>query len=71
MKVCGVTQLEQVGALEELGVDALGINLHPPSPRSVDPERAAELCAAARVPTVLVVVDRPELELAELWDHAL
>lgn len=47
VKVCGITLPEQAAALSELGVWALGVVFARSSPRCVDRERAAEVCAAA------------------------
>lgn len=43
VKVCGITSLEDARAALEAGVDLIGLNFHPPSPRCVDPPRAAEI----------------------------
>ena len=48
VKVCGVTQPEEAALAAELGADYLGLNFHPPSPRYVDPDAAAEIAAAVR-----------------------
>ncbi len=44
----------------------MGINLHAKSARCVSVEIAAEIAAAVRIESILVVVDRDEAELAEL-----
>ncbi|MBX3181270.1 MAG: phosphoribosylanthranilate isomerase [Polyangiaceae bacterium] len=46
VKICGLTQLEQAAPLVRAGVDAIGINLHPSSPRRVSFEQADELLRA-------------------------
>ena len=43
VKVCGITRQGDAIASLELGADAIGINIYPPSPRSVSLERAKEL----------------------------
>ena len=43
IKICGLTRDEDVRAAVEAGADALGFVFFPPSPRFVDPERAARL----------------------------
>lgn len=43
VKICGVTNLDDWRACLNLGVDALGLNFHPPSPRSISPEQARSL----------------------------
>ncbi|MGL4552000.1 MAG: phosphoribosylanthranilate isomerase [Gemmataceae bacterium] len=45
VKICGVTHPDDLAAACDLGADAVGLNFHPPSPRYVTPERAAELLA--------------------------
>lgn len=59
VKICGLTQGDDVEAAVDAGADLLGINLIPSSKRAVSPERARDLCAAARgrAATVLVVAD--------------
>ncbi len=39
VKVCGITRPEDAALAVELGADLLGVNFHPPSPRSLDPSR--------------------------------
>ena len=46
IKVCGVTRTEDVVAAVDLGVDAVGLNFHPASPRFVEAVQAAELLRA-------------------------
>jgi len=61
VKVCGVTTVEQAVACVELGVDAIGVNLVPASPRRVD-EAAARAIAQAvgdRTLVVAVIADLP------------
>jgi phosphoribosylanthranilate isomerase len=48
VKVCGVTSAGDAIAAVELGADLVGLNFHPPSPRFVATERAAEIAAAVR-----------------------
>lgn len=48
VKVCGVTSPGDAVAAVELGADLVGLNFHPPSPRFVATERAAEIAAAVR-----------------------
>jgi len=47
VKVCGITTAEAVTAAAEAGVDAIGF-VFAPSPRRVNPERAAELALGVR-----------------------
>jgi len=46
IKICGVTSPADAMLAAEAGADAIGINFHPPSPRSVGPMMAAEIVAA-------------------------
>lgn len=46
IKICGVTTPTDARLAAEAGADAVGINFHPPSPRSVGPLMAAEIAAA-------------------------
>jgi len=45
VKVCGITSLEDALAAAGEGVDALGFNFYPPSPRYVDPETVRGIIA--------------------------
>ncbi len=47
IKVCGVTRLSDVEMLVAAGVDAIGINWVPSSPRYVSPAQAKVLCELA------------------------
>ncbi len=46
VKVCGITRAEDAQRASELGVDAVGLVFHPPSPRAVSISRAAAIVAA-------------------------
>ena len=48
IKICGVTRVEDAVAAAGLGVDAIGLNFWPRSPRVVRVERAAQIAAAVR-----------------------
>lgn len=48
VKICGITRPEDAVLCADLGADFLGFIFVPSSPRFVEPERAAELVAAAR-----------------------
>ncbi len=43
IKICGITRESDADACVEAGADALGFVFYPPSPRYVEPHRAAEL----------------------------
>ncbi|MEO5695873.1 MAG: phosphoribosylanthranilate isomerase [Burkholderiaceae bacterium] len=46
IKICGVRREADVVAAVEAGADAIGLVFYAPSPRCLDPERAAELARA-------------------------
>jgi phosphoribosylanthranilate isomerase len=54
IKICGLTRVEDIDAAVAAGADALGFVFYPPSPRSVDIERAAQLIR--RVPPFVTKV---------------
>jgi phosphoribosylanthranilate isomerase len=61
VKVCGLTTVADALACAAAGVDWVGLNFHPASPRFIEPARAAEIVAAlppACTPVGLFV-DRP------------
>jgi phosphoribosylanthranilate isomerase len=68
IKICGVTSVGDALACAELGADWIGLNFHPPSPRSIDPDVAAAIVRALprRVTAAGVFVDRPAAEVADL-----
>ena len=43
--MCGITRLEDAESAIAAGADALGFVFYPPSPRYIEPERAAEIIA--------------------------
>lgn len=55
VKVCGITSAEAVTAAAEAGADAIGF-VFAPSPRRVQPERAAELALPVRQQLTCVAV---------------
>jgi phosphoribosylanthranilate isomerase len=48
VKICGISNVDDARAAVELGVDALGLNFYPPSPRCID--RATALAILDVVP---------------------
>ena len=77
VKVCGFTRPEDITAAIEVGVDLLGLNFAPESPRCIDLEQGAELTRAVRmaargrsgkrpIRTVAVMVNPAEEEVREI-----
>lgn len=56
IKVCGVTTEEAVNAAVAAGADAIGFVFHGPSPRSIEPLRAAALMATVPASILRVAV---------------
>ncbi len=71
VKICGLTRIDEAVGCVQLGADWIGLNFHPPSPRSILPELAAEIIAAlpVRATPVGVFVDRPPAEVAAIADR--
>ncbi len=70
VKVCGLTDAAAVAAAAKGGARYLGFVFYPPSPRSLAPEQAALLAAAAPEGRlkVGVVVDPSDAELDQILD---
>jgi len=67
VKICGVRRLADAQAAVAAGADFLGLNFHPPSPRYLEPEAAAELAAALPgVALVGVFVDAPRARVEDI-----
>ena len=68
VKVCGLTIPDEARACRSAGVDWLGLNFHPPSPRSITVDQAAAILSALdEDPTDFAVglfVDRPAADVA-------
>lgn len=71
IKVCGLTSVADALACATAGVDWVGLNFHPASPRYVDPTLAAEIVAALPKSTQAVglFVNRPPDEVATLAER--
>lgn len=61
IKICGLTKIEQAVEIAELGVDALGFILYPPSPRYIEPAGITKILRSLPplVKTVGVFVNEP------------
>ncbi|WP_342679365.1 phosphoribosylanthranilate isomerase [Methanofollis sp. UBA420] len=68
VKICGITRAADALAAEKAGADAIGVVLFSDSPRSVAPEKAAEIFAALGPSTARICVSRTDdpAELAEI-----
>lgn len=68
VKVCGITSIEQALFCVDAGVDAIGVNFVPSSPRRIDRERASAIARAVgeRAAVVAVVADLEAGELRRL-----
>jgi phosphoribosylanthranilate isomerase len=71
VKVCGITSVDDALACVRAGVDWIGLNFYPGSPRCVHTAAAAEIVGAlpATVAAVGVFVDRPVTELIEIAER--
>ncbi len=67
VKICGIQTVSDAERCFELGASAIGLNLWPPSPRSVTFSVAAEIATAVhgRGDIVLLVVNHPQRALEE------
>jgi phosphoribosylanthranilate isomerase len=67
VKICGLTRVEDVVACAGAGVDWIGLNFHPGSPRFVQLDQAAEIIASlpSSISAVGVFVDRPASEVLD------
>lgn len=68
IKVCGLTSVADALACVSAGADWIGLNFHPPSPRRVETDTAAEIIAALppHVEAVGLFVDRAPSVIREL-----
>lgn len=68
IKVCGVTRVEDARACVDAGVDLLGLNFWPPSPRALTTEEARTIADAVRgrIELVGVFVDEPRGRVDEV-----
>jgi phosphoribosylanthranilate isomerase len=68
VKICGVTTPADARLAAGAGADAIGVNFFPPSPRYVEPRRAAEILAAlpALIDVVGVFAETPVRQVCAL-----
>jgi len=69
VKICGVRDVEAARHAQACGADAIGINLHAPSVRSVSIEQAKAIQEAIQIPAYLVVVNWPPDKLSEVFQY--
>jgi phosphoribosylanthranilate isomerase len=71
VKICGVTRVDDALACAAEGVEWIGLNFHPGSPRFIHPVEAATIIGAlpSSVNAVGVFVDRPACEVADRADQ--
>jgi phosphoribosylanthranilate isomerase len=71
VKICGITEVEDARDAALLGVDAIGLNFYPKSPRYIDAGRAAQIIEKLPpfITTVGVFVNHPDPQSLE--DFAL
>jgi phosphoribosylanthranilate isomerase len=71
-KICGISSEAAIEAAAAGGAAYVGFNFYPPSPRAVDAERAAQLCAAVPrgIQRVGVFVDPDDATIAAVLDRA-
>lgn len=72
IKICGITRVEDALEAASLGADAVGFVFHPPSPRYIEPEAAAEIVEKlpALITVVGVFVDLPREKVREIAARA-
>jgi phosphoribosylanthranilate isomerase len=69
IKICGLTNPEDVKAAVEAGASYLGFIFYPKSPRCVTPEQAAALTRGVNIPKVGVFVDMPPREVIAIMEQ--
>jgi len=71
-KICGLNSEEAVAAAVEGGAAYLGYMFYPPSPRAIDPARAAALCAEVPdgIKRVGIFVDADDMAIRAVLEQA-
>lgn len=71
IKVCGLTSVEDAVMVSAAGVDAIGLNFYPESPRSLSLEKAFELVQVVpdSVARVGLFVNATDDEVCRAYDH--
>lgn len=62
VKICGITRIDDAMLCEKLGVEFIGLNLVPTSPRSIPPELAKKLRGSLKtsIPVLIFQDEKPE-----------
>jgi phosphoribosylanthranilate isomerase len=66
VKVCGITNADDAAAAIADGANAIGFNFYAPSPRYIDPQRAAEIPTANGVRRVGVFVNEARARVEQI-----
>lgn len=77
VKICGTKTLPDARAAIAAGADLLGLNFHPPSPRYLTPEDAAQLVKSLRTeygtscpPIIGIFVEHTVLDITRIMDES-
>jgi phosphoribosylanthranilate isomerase len=70
IKICGITNTDDALAASKAGVDAVGLNFFPSSPRFINHAMARRICIALppNIVKVGVFVNAPETEISQTFD---
>lgn len=71
VKLCGFTNQETIDLAVKLGVDFIGLVFYQPSPRNIEPEKAAQIITniPKSVKKVAVVVDASDDKIAQIIEY--
>lgn len=69
-KICGITRIDDAQICAQAGVDALGFNCYPGSPRYVDSHTVGQLSHATELASVALFVDATEQQVRTVLESA-